>query len=309
MKFLLEKGGDVNISLVKKDIDTIENNNDLYQYLKEKDLFKGELGETYFHLDTKGESFLLLGLGEEAKLDINGLRLAFYKAGKQLMKSKVKSISIDFEGFKNFQARDLGLAIAEGLLQSEYSFEKYLSKKKTTPSLEKVYFHISEDKKDQVLEGILEAENLIGGIFLTRELVNERAINMYPEVLAQAAKDNLQGLGIKVSVYGKKEIEKIGMKAFLAVTEGSDKEAKFIVMEYNGNPDSKEKLALVGKGLTYDSGGYSLKPSTSMDTMFTDMAGSATVIGALKSIAGGKLKKNVVGIVAEIGSASCRERV
>ena len=298
MKFLLEKGGDVKISMIKKDMNSIENNDELYQYLKEKDLFKGELGETYFDLSIKEASTLLLGLGKEDEIDVNNLRIAFYKAGKQLMSSKVESICIRLEEFNNLNYKDVSLAITEGLLQSEYAFEKYLSKKKTTPSLKQVYFQIPEDKKEQVLEGIAESENLIEGIFLTRELVNERAINMYPEVLAQAAKDNLEGLGIKVTIYRKKEIEDMGMEAFLAVTEGSDKEPQFIVMEYKGDPNSTEKLALVGKGLTYDSGGYSIKPSTGMDTMFTDMAGSATVIGALKSIANGKLKKNVVGIVA-----------
>lgn len=298
MKFLLEKGGDVRVFPINKDMVSIDDKNELYQYLKENDLFKGDLGEVYFDLDPKGNSSLFLGLGVEDELDTNSLRTAFYKAGKELMKSKVKSLSIDLKEFSSLELRDLALAITEGLLQSEYAFEKYLSKKKTTPSLEEIYFNLDKDKEDEVLEAILESENLIEGIFLTRELVNERSINMYPEILGKAAQDNLEDLGVKVTVYGKKEIEKLGMKAFLAVSEGSDKEPKFIVMEYKGNPDSDEKLALVGKGLTYDSGGYSLKPTPSMDTMFTDMAGSATVIGALKSIAKAKLKKNVVGIVA-----------
>lgn len=298
MKFILEKGGDVKVFLVEKDINNIENNNELYLYLKEKELFKGSLGETYFDLDIEGNSNLFLGIGKIEDLDVNGIRKAFYKAGKQLMASKVKSIEVKLESYNNLDLKDISLAIAEGLLHSEYSFEKYLSEKKTKISLEEIYLNVDSDKETKVLEGISEAEKLIEGIFLARNLVNERAINMYPEVLAQAARDNLEGLGVKVTVYGRKEIEDMDMKAFLAVTEGSSKEPQFIVMEYMGDPSSTEKLALVGKGLTYDSGGYSIKPTSGMDTMFTDMAGSATVIGALKSIAGSKINKNVVGIVA-----------
>lgn len=298
MEFLLGKGGKSQIILVEKDVESLDIKNDLYQYLKDKELFKGNLSETYFHLDLKGENILFLGLGQEDKLTIDNIRKAFHKAGQELMKSKVESVGLTIPKFKDLCYKKTMAAITEGLLQSEYAFDKYLSKKKVKPTLKEVYFDILEDKKEKVLEAIEESKILAEGIFLARDLVNERSINMYPETLANAAKDNLAGLDIKVDIYGRKEIEDMNMKAFLAVAEGSHKEPKFIVMTYNGDPNSTEKIALVGKGLTYDSGGYSLKPSTSMDTMFTDMAGSATVIGAMKSIAKSKLKKNVIGIIA-----------
>lgn len=298
MEFKLAKGGKTKIVLVVKDIENLESNNELYQYLKEEELFKANLSETYFHLDLQEGNTLFLGLGEESKLSIDDLRKAFHKAGQELMKSKVDSAGVTIPKFKDLCYKKTMAAVTEGLFQSEYAFEKYLSKKKVKPTLKEMYFDVLEDKTDKVLEAIEESKILAEGIFLTRDLVNERAINMYPETLANAAKDNLEDLGIQVDIYGRKEIKDMNMKAFLAVTEGSSKEPRFIVMTYKGNPDSSEKIALVGKGLTYDSGGYSLKPSTSMDTMFTDMAGSATVIGAMKSIAKSKIKKNVVGIIA-----------
>lgn len=298
MEFKLKKGGSSKIVLVTKDVEKLEIGNELYQFLKKNELFKGNLSETYFDLNLEGKNTLFLGLGEENKLTIDGLRKAFHKAGKELMKAKVESVGVTIPKFKDLCYKKTIGAITEGLLQSEYAFEKYLSKKKVKPTVKEVYFDILEDKKDKALEAIEESKNLAEGIFLTRDLVNERAINMYPETLANAAKENLEPLGVKVDIYGKKEIEDMNMQAFLAVAEGSSKEPKFIVMTYNGNPDSTEKIALVGKGLTYDSGGYSLKPSTSMDTMFTDMAGSATVIGAMQVIAKSKLNKNVVGIIA-----------
>ncbi|NMB08015.1 MAG: leucyl aminopeptidase, partial [Tissierellia bacterium] len=189
-------------------------------------------------------------------------------------------------------------AIVEGLLQSEYSFEKYLSEKKTKPSVENVYLDILEEHENMAKEIIEETINLVDGIFFARDLVNEPAMYMTPGVLANTAKSQLEELGVKVDIYNKKEIEKLGMNAFLAVAEGSVNEPKLIVMNYEGDPNSEEKLALVGKGLLFDSGGYSLKPANSMVTMHSDMAGSASVIGAMKALAKNKIKKNVVGIVA-----------
>ncbi|NMA83571.1 MAG: leucyl aminopeptidase, partial [Epulopiscium sp.] len=112
------------------------------------------------------------------------------------------------------------------------------------------------------------------------------------------AKAELEAVGIQVEIYGRDQIEELGMEAFLAVTEGSAEEPQFIVMTWNGEPNSDKKMALVGKGLTFDSGGYSLKPSAGMETMNTDMAGAASVIGAMKALALSKVEKNVVGIIA-----------
>ncbi|NLY45274.1 MAG: leucyl aminopeptidase [Tissierella sp.] len=298
MKFLLEKGDNVEIILVSNNTKELSKGSMIYNYLKEKELFKGKLNEIYADLSPNGENIILLGLGDESKLTLDSLRNAFYKVGKEIMKYKVESAGVTIPKFGDLCYKSTMTAITEGLLQSEYSYDKYLSEGKIKPCVKEIYFDVLEDKKEKVLEGIKEAEILVEGIFLTRDLVNERPMHMYPEILANAAKDNLEELGIKVDIYDKAGIEKLGMKAFLAVSEGSSKEPRFFVMTYTGDPDSDEKIALVGKGLTYDSGGYAIKPGASMDTMFTDMAGSATVIGALKAIAKGKLKKNVVGVVA-----------
>lgn len=298
MKFNIGKGGEVEILLVLGESAILEKGSELFSYLKEKELFKGGLSEVYADVSPKGENIVLLGLGEEEKLDFNQIRKAFHKLGSELMKYKIESIGVTIPRFGDLCYRKTMRSVVEGLLQSEYGFEKYLTKKKVVPSVKEVYFDILEDKKDKVLQVIEETEIVLEGVFLARDLVNERSMNMYPEVLAKAAVDNLKGLDVKVDVYGKSEIEELGMQAFLAVSAGSDKEPKFIVMTYNGDSESDERLALVGKGLTYDSGGYSLKPAASMETMYTDMAGSAAVIGAMRAIAKSGLKRNVVAIVA-----------
>lgn len=298
MKILVGKGGEIKVLLVFKGQDNLDSSPELYSYLKEREIFKGTCGEIYSDISPKGNNVILLGLGEEEKLTLESLRKTFYKLGKELMKYKVESAEVEVPKFENLCYRKTNMAIAEGLLQSEYAFEKYLSEKKTKPTVKEFFLNVLEDRKDKVEEGIEEINNIIEGIFLARDLVNEPAMAMTPVELAKRAKEELTGLGVEVEVYGKDKIEEMEMKAFLAVSKGSAIPPQFIVMKWNGDSASEEKLALVGKGLTYDSGGYSIKPGDSMINMYNDMAGSASVIGTMKSIARSKLKKNVVAIVA-----------
>lgn len=298
MKILVGKGGEIEVILVFKEDEKLDKSPDLYSYLRERELFKGNSGEIYSHISYNGSNVILLGLGEKKKLNLESLRKSFYKLGKELMKLKVESAKVEVPKFENLCYRKTNMAIAEGLLQSEYAFEKYLSEKKIKPTVKEFYLDVLDDKKDKVEDGIEEIINIIEGIFLARDLVNEPAIVMTPVELAKRAKDELEGLGVEVEIYGRDKIEELGMTAFLAVSKGSAIEPQFILMKWNGDSSSDEKLALVGKGLTYDSGGYSIKPGDSMVTMQSDMAGSASVIGVMKAIAKSNLKRNIVGIVA-----------
>lgn len=299
MKFVIGKGSNVKAVLVHEEAEKIETGNELLKFVKEKDLFKGKCCEVYGDFSLNGENILLIGVGKKDKVTTNNLRKAFFKAAKELAKFKISEVEIEIKDCFDLEAKAVVAAIAEGLLHSEYSFDKYKTEKKEMVKLDQVYLDIATSNEDELNSAISEVKTVMEGVFLSRDLVNERAINMYPEILANSAKENLEPLNVEVEIFGKEAIKEIGMTAFLAVAEGSDKEPKFIVMTYKGDPSSDEKIALVGKGLTYDSGGYSLKPTAnSMDTMYCDMGGSGTVIGAMKAIAGGKLKKNVVGIVA-----------
>ena len=130
------------------------------------------------------------------------------------------------------------------------------------------------------------------------DIVNEPSNIIYPEELAKICKRAGEKFGFEVEVLNRKEIEKLEMKAFLEVAKGSEKSPKFIIMRYKGNSNNNEILGLVGKGLTYDSGGYSIKPTDSMYRMNTDMAGSAAVLGAISAIAKRKMKVNVIAVIA-----------
>lgn len=297
MKFLFEKGGEIKVVLVFKGAEKSADAPELYSFAKERKLFEGKAGEVYSSLGN-GNDLILLGLGEEEKLDYQVLRKAFYSLGKEAGRLKLKSIGVQIPRFGDRCYGKTLKAVSEGLIQSQYSFDKYKSKAEPRIALEEVYLNVIEEKLDSAKNVVEETQILMEGVFLTRDLVNEPAINMYPEVLAKSAVDSLSPLGVKVDVFGKEKIEELGMIAFLAVSKGSEKEPQFIVMKYEGDPDSAEKLVLVGKGLTYDSGGYCLKPADSMATMHTDMAGAASVIGAMYSIAKSGLRKNVTAIVA-----------
>ncbi|HHU02994.1 MAG TPA: leucyl aminopeptidase [Christensenellaceae bacterium] len=151
------------------------------------------------------------------------------------------------------------------------------------------------DSENKKLE---QAKIVADGISLARRLVNEPANVMTPDCLANEAKKHGEEAGFSVKVYNEKQIVEMNLHAFYSVAKGSDTPPRFIVMEYNNAPDSDKKLALVGKGLMYDSGGYAIKPGPSMYTMFCDMAGAAAVIGAMYVLAKSGAKANVFGIVA-----------
>lgn len=297
LNLLIGKSGEVEVLCVFKETKELNKSNELYEYLKAKELFTAKLGETYENMSPNGESIVFLGLGDKEKLSAQNLRKAFHSVGKKLNNLKVKSANLTLPQFDSIPYYESTLAVVEGILQSEYSFEKYLSQKKTNLTLDKFYFNV-ENNKEEVEKAIEEGKNIIQGIFLARDLVNEPAIVMTPKELANRTKEELENLGVEVEVFGREKIEEFGMEAFLSVSKGSANEPQFIVMHWNGDSSSEEKLALVGKGLTYDSGGYSIKSTDGMVTMKTDMAGSASVVGAMKSIALSKVKRNVIGVVA-----------
>lgn len=300
MKLSVGKIGKVRILPVLKDT-ILPDHKELMEYLKEKEIFTGKKGQMYSDVVYRGEDVILVGLGEEKDLTSEILRDAFMKVGKELKEKKVEEATVVVERkYENFCYRRTVMAMAEGILNSTYKYDRYktVDKKDSEFSIKEIAFDVMEDKKEKIEEALKEIHNIVDGVFLARNLVNEPSEYLYPETLAEEAKKALEPLGVEVEIMGKKEIEKLGMNAFLAVARGSDREPKLIVMRYKGGKKDEPILGLVGKGLTYDSGGYAIKPAPSMADMHTDMGGSAAVIGAMKAIAANKLEKNVTAVVA-----------
>ncbi len=199
-------------------------------------------------------------------------------------------------------AEDLPAAAAEiafGALLASYRFDKYKTQdeKDRKPALRKIAMHV---KGAAAARRAYQPMARIGdGVFMTRNLVSEPPNEIYPESLAAAAKD-LTELGVKVQVLGEKQMAKLGMGALLGVGKGSARESQLVVMQWNGAPRSKAPVAFVGKGVTFDSGGLSLKPPAGMMDMKWDMGGAGVVVGLMKAVAGRKARANVVGVVGAV---------
>jgi leucyl aminopeptidase len=140
-------------------------------------------------------------------------------------------------------------------------------------------------------------EKIADGVFLTRDLVSEPANILYPATLAAQAK-TLAALGVAVEILDEKKMKKLGMGSLLGVGQGSLRPSRLVVMQWKGNPKAKDApLAILGKGVTFDTGGISIKPAAGMEDMKWDMAGAGVVIGLMKALAGRKARVNVVGMV------------
>ena len=187
--------------------------------------------------------------------------------------------------------------IAFGARLRSYRFDKYRTKLKPEqqPSVKK--FTVLCDAAGAARKVFAGLDKLIDGVFLTRDLVSEPGNVIYPETLAEQAQ-TLEELGVEVEILDEKKLKKLGMGALLGVGQGSVRPPRLIVLRWNGAKKDVQPVAIVGKGITFDTGGISLKPGPGMEEMKTDMGGSAVVIGLLKALAGRKAKVNVVGVVA-----------
>lgn len=229
----------------------------------------------------------LLGLGDKDKLTSAGIRKAFFSVPGELMKYDIEKLYLD--GFDD--PNHLASAF-EGLWLGNYTFTRYKEDKQADKRL----LSVCVDELEGLADLLAERQILMESADFTRYMVNSPSIDLYPETLAQLAKEELEPLGVSVEVFGRDKAEELGLKAFLTVAEGSDKEPQVIIAKYQGAGDEPFG-ALIGKGLTYDSGGYGIKTTEGMLTMHSDMAGSATVLGAIRAVAANKLNKNVYAVV------------
>ncbi|MGD2168955.1 MAG: leucyl aminopeptidase [Chlamydiota bacterium] len=272
--------------------------------------FDGHKGEIFFIYPEKEKErrIILLGLGKKESCTTFLLREAFHSLMKECHTKKIQSLNLVLPEIA-IKDEKLVKAISETLVLSNYQFTELKHdglKKHPVNFLESAQFIGISDKLLKIANQAIEVAK---GVYLTRDLVNRNADDVTPEKLADTAKA-LEKVSskIKVTVFDKKRIEKEEMGLLLAVNRGSNLEPRFIIATYNGDPKSKDHFALVGKGITYDTGGLSLKPTNFMLDMKSDMAGSATVLGTLYAAASLNLKVNLTAVIASsensIGSKS-----
>ncbi|MGO4831414.1 leucyl aminopeptidase, partial [Rhizobiaceae sp. 2RAB30] len=189
--------------------------------------------------------------------------------------------------------------LGAGILLRAYAFDKYKTRKddngeKAPPRQVKITIHCSDPAGAR--KAFAAAEAVTGGVLLARNLVNEPANALGPVEFAARAKE-LESLGVKVEVLTEKEMKKLGMGALLGVAQGSARPPRLVVMEWNGGKAKDKPIAFVGKGVTFDTGGNSMKPAAGMEDMKGDMGGAAAVTGLMQTLAARKAKVNVVGII------------
>jgi len=256
--------------------------------------FKGKAEQTFVmhvHGKLEAERVLLLGLGSRTRYNPEVLRLAAGRAAKTAQRLKVRTLVFSVPETQDVIAALR--AVVEGLELGAYRFERYKSsakEEKNAPKLTTVRLALpgGVDKTKEHDQAVALAQRVGEATNWARDLVNEPPNVVNPEALARAAQDMASEAGIKITVGGRKEIERLKMGMFLGVAQGSINEPKLIHIEYtpkNAKQAKNAPVALVGKAITFDSGGLSLKPTDSMVEMKTDMAGSAAVLGAMKVIA------------------------
>lgn len=239
----------------------------------------------------KFEKVLLISLGKEEKLDYETIRKLGGIIGSGANKYKFSSCTIADTWYRKKLDKETSIrALLEGIFLGTYTFEEFFSEKKTKVNLKEVNIEFKGNFEKAIEETRIVSES----VFLARDLQNLPSNIATPTYIANVAKEECEKVGISVKIIEKEEAEKLGMNLYLAVARGSEERPKFVVMEYKGGGDKWYSIA--GKGITFDTGGISIKPSERMEEMKYDMSGAASVIGSMIAIARLGLKVNIVGI-------------
>ena len=272
------------------------------------EVFAGNTGETaYFHLSGKGLKagrLLLIGCGERDAFQSAQITQMAGTAARFLRSKNAKTIAIAprAEG----EAGKVAQTVIVGAIMSLFELDKYRTKDKEDRQLERIAVVIEGGDQKTLQQGA-ERGRIIGeATNFTRDLANEPGGFLTPTILAERAQKVAKQFGLTIDVLDQRRMEKLGMGSLLGVSRGSEEPPKLIVMKYEPRKANKRGhglLALVGKGITFDSGGISLKPGENMELMKYDMTGAATVIGAMQAIA--QLKPSI----PVLGVAPCSENL
>jgi leucyl aminopeptidase len=270
--------------------------------LKRGDL-DGKAGSTLMLHSLAGlvcERVLLVGLGKEGEVGDKAFRDATRAAIKAIGGTGAKDAALFLaevpvgERDAAWKAEQIALVVGEAL----YRFDRLKSQKdeaKTGPR--KLTLVVDAAEASAAEAGVARGQAIANGVDLAKDLGNLPGNHCTPTYLAEQAKAVAKAHKLKIEVLGEKEIEKLGMGSFLSVAKGSDQPPRFIVMHYHGGAKGAKPVVLVGKGITFDSGGISIKPAAEMDEMKYDMCGAASVLGTLQAAAELKLPVNVVGLI------------
>ncbi len=245
---------------------------------------------------------LVVGLGKESEISHETIRQSIAAAFDSIKGSGVKEAALHFDGLTTNKKEmpAYAKATAEGLALASYVFDELKTHgKKEHKKEDKLAIHVIAKSSDKLFKAAFAEGMTLGAcVNFSRRLGDLPGNLMTPTNLADSAAEAAKGSGLKVTIWDKARIKKEKMGGLLGVSNGSAEEPRFIIMEYNGAAKTKKPVVFVGKGLTFDCGGISIKPSSAMEEMKYDMCGGANVIGTMLAIARLKLKVNAIGLVA-----------
>lgn len=238
------------------------------------------------------------GLGKEDKTDLQGLKHAVAVAARKAQAAGVKQLGIGYPLFltERYHSVDVVQAIVEGVELGTYQHPTYKSEQKKK-QIETVWLSTKAVSDSAFAAGIERGQVFARATNLARSLVHQPANILTPDLLASHAKEVADKRALHIDVLTEERLAEQGMNALLAVSGGSAHPARMIVLSYQGAPESKEVLGLVGKGVTFDSGGIQIKPARGMEEMKTDMAGAAAVLGAMDAIGALRPDCNVIAVI------------
>lgn len=262
--------------------------------------FTGKLNETLtlYPSGLAAKKLVLVGLGEKSKLDAEKIRQIAGSAFKSASKGKVGMVAtvVHGLGLEGLCPVSASQAVVEGTLMANYHYDQLKSKKQDNCVTELLLVTNDESKLSAIEKGVQKGIIMAEANNLARDLVNAPGNFMTPTNMAEAAAQVAKDADLQLEVLERADMERLGMGCLLGVAQGSAQPPKMVVLRYEGNPGG-ETIAIVGKGLTFDSGGISLKPGAGMEAMKDDMGGGAAVIAAMRAIGQLKPKTNVLGIV------------
>jgi leucyl aminopeptidase len=286
-------------TLYKGNLDSLIETND----------FKGEANSavlSYVNGEMKCKRLMVMGLGNSKEITLNKIRNAYAYAAKRISKLKLPGAAFEIpdlafiKSIINVSHYDIMQAICEGVFLTQYNHKKYLSKSEFHAFDEIIFFTDSPKYTKDAVDALKDARVISDAVIVARDLENEPSNILYPERFAEYVKKSSVKSGYQVTIYDEKKIAQLNMGGVLNVGKGSHNAPKFLILQYFGSNKSEKPIVLVGKGVTFDSGGISLKPAQGMEAMKMDMGGAAAVVGAFEAVSKLKFKVNLIGLIPAV---------
>lgn len=284
-----EKSSLLNIELV---FESIEHNNVINEKLFK--IFQGKSGQVFYNPFDE-TSTLYVGLGKDEDIDFINIKEVFAKISKELKKIEAKECCIDISKLYNKHENNMVYHMVEGLILGGYNYNKDEEKNRLNCKIS--LYGINKEDIDTANKIIKETTVLMEGVMFARDVTNAPGNKLRPQDFVNEIKMFMKDTNVEIEVLDYAKLKELNMDALLAVGDSSMFKPYLMIVRYMGDKENNEVYGLVGKGVTCDTGGYCLKPSSSMAGIRGDMAGGAAVIGAIHSLAKNNIKTNAVAIV------------